>query len=235
MYPSPHVSLLFNNSLEIEGHNERSQLTIPSQILNHPQTRLAISHRRIKIMLLAMLIHREPLKVNIPARPKLRLDRSGDVDGALHIELLDAAFHDAKLDGDYTRHLNRAAERNFAVALTEMQVADAEFRTLDVYRQEDFGSAREVLDVAVPAVFGAAGDCSRALTADLLFQIFICGSGMDILGLRRLGDDAVVCGLAGLDELAFALVPGCEDFGARCTAQDARVDEACETDAGDVA
>ena len=40
---------------------------------------------------------------------------------------------------------------------------------------------------------------------------------------------------AGFDELAFALVPGSEDLGAGCTAEDARVDEACETDAGDVA
>lgn len=37
------------------------------------------------------------------------------------------------------------------------------------------------------------------------------------------------------DELAFALVPGCKDFGAGGAAQDAGVDEAGEFDVGDVA
>lgn len=41
---------------------------------------------------------------------------------------------------------------------------------------------------------------------------------MYILGLRRLGDDPGVRVCAGFDQLAFALVPGCEDLGRGRTA-----------------
>jgi hypothetical protein len=71
-------------------------------------------------MLLAMLIHTKPLKVNIPSRTKLRFHRSRNVDGALHIQLLDPALHDAELERDDARHFNRAAETNLAITLAEM-------------------------------------------------------------------------------------------------------------------
>lgn len=58
---------------------------------------------------------------------------------------------------------------------------------------------------------------------------------MYILGLRRLGDDARVRVCTSLDQLAFSLVPGREDFCRGRAAQDARVDETSEADAGDVA
>jgi hypothetical protein len=92
-----------------------------------------------------------------------------------------------------------------------MQVPYAELGTGDVDREEDFGTAREVLDVAVSAVFGAAGDCSRAFFANLGFQVAGSGASVDILWLRWLGDGAVEMGVRG-DEFAFALVPCVEDF-----------------------
>lgn len=56
---------------------------------------------------------------------------------------------------------------------------------------------------------------------------------MDILRLRRLGDNALQLG--GRDELGLAAVPLREDLGAGGTAQDARVDEAGEADVREVA
>lgn len=72
-------------------------------------------------MLFALLIHTKPLKVDIPARTKLRLHRTRDVNGTLHVELLHAALHNAELDGDDACHFDGAAEGDFAVALEERE------------------------------------------------------------------------------------------------------------------
>ena len=86
-----------------------------------------------------------------------------------------------------------------------MEVADAELGAGDVDGEEDLAAAAEVLDVAVAAVLGAAGDSARALLADFVFQVAGCGARVDVLGLGRLGDDAVEGG--GADEVGFAAVP----------------------------
>ena len=101
--------------------HKRSKLTKPSQILNHPQASLTIRHRSIKIMLFTLLIHTKPLKVDIPAGTKLRLYRTRDVNGTLHVELLHATLHDAEFDGDDACHFDGAAEGYFAVALEERE------------------------------------------------------------------------------------------------------------------
>lgn len=92
---------------------EGVRLTISPQVLNTPQTRLPIRNRRVEIMLLAILVHRESLEINIPARSKLRLDRTWDVDGRLHPELRDAVFHDGEFDRDDAGHFDGAAEGYF--------------------------------------------------------------------------------------------------------------------------
>lgn len=86
-----------------------------------------------------------------------------------------------------------------------MEVADAELGAGDVDGQEDFAAAAQVLDVAVAAVLGAAGDGSRAFLADFFFERAGCGAGVDVLGLGGLGDDAFEVG--GADEVGFAAVP----------------------------
>jgi hypothetical protein len=83
-------------------------------------------------------------------------------------------------------------------------------------------------------VFGAAWDGSCAFFANLFFQFASGGAGVDVLRLRGLSDSAVEVGMCGY-EFAFALVPEFEDVLRGGTAKDAGVDEACETDAGDVA
>lgn len=81
-----------------------------------------------------------------------------------------------------------------------------------MYREEDFGAAREVLDIAVSAVFGPAGNSSCALFSNLCLE-FACGrTCVRVLGLWGFGDGAVEVRVGG-DEFRFALVPGVEDFG----------------------
>lgn len=142
-------------------------------------------------MLFARLIHTKPLKINIPPGAKLGLHRTRYVNGALHIQLGDASLHDAKLEGNDACHFNGAAKGNLAVALAKVQVADAEFGAGNVHREVDFGAAREVLDVAVAAVFGAARDRARAFLGDFGFQVSRGAAGVRVEGLRRLRDDAV--------------------------------------------
>ena len=77
-------------------------------------------------------------------------------------------------------------------------------------------ASTQVLDVAIAAVFRAAGDRSCSLLSYLLFQLSRGGASMHVFRLRGLSDDAFeVC---GGDEFAFAAVPFCEDLGAGCTA-----------------
>jgi hypothetical protein len=187
-------------------------LTISPQVLNHSQTSLAVRNSSIKIMLLAMLIHTEPLKVNVPSRAKLRLHRTRDINRRLHRKLLHATLHHREVDSNNPRHLNRTTERDLAIALREMQIADGELRSLDVYGEVHFAAAREILDIAVAAVLGAAGDGTSALFADFLFGLFVCVAGVHVFGLRGQGDIAVHV-RAGFDQAGFALVPGVEDLG----------------------
>ena len=214
--------------------NVQQQLTVSSQVFNHAETSLTVSNRSIKIVLLAMLVHTEALKVDIPPGAELRLNRTGNVNRRLHGELLHPALHNRKLDRNHTRHLNGATERNLAIALREMQIPNRELGPLDMHRKVNLAAARQVFDVAVAAVLRATGDRAGALVADFLFDVVARGSGVHILGLRRLCDVAVHV-RARFDQAAFALVPSCEDFGGGRAAEDAWVDEAGEFDAWDVA
>ena len=56
---------------------------------------------------------------------------------------------------------------------------------------------------------------------------------MNVVWLGRLSDNAVQ--FVGTDQFAFALVPGCENFGGWGTAENAWVDETWEADVGNVA
>ena len=100
-------------------------------------------------------------------------------------------------------------------------------------RQIHLAAPREVLDVTIPAVLRAAGDGARAFLADFFFDGVRGGAGMYGLGFGWLGDDALEGG--GGDKFGFAGVPFGEDGGAGGAAEDARVDEAGEFEAGDMA
>jgi hypothetical protein len=103
-----------------------------------------------------------------------------------------------------------------------------------MHREIDFGTTREVLDVAIAAVFWPAGYSPRALLTDLLLQFVVSAAYVD--GLRfwwqsnGAGHEA-----AFADELGLAFVPLFENLVRWCTAQDTGMNEAGEFDAWDVA
>ena len=162
-------------------------------------------------MLLAVLIHAKTFESQIARGAIVGLHGTGQEEWGLHIEILHAVLHHGQLDGDDAGHLDRATEADLPIALREVQITDAEFRSGDVHGEEGPAAAGQVLDVAVAAVLGAAGDRPRAFLADFRFQVALGGSGVHVLRLGGLGHNAFQLG--GADEVGFAAVPLCEDFG----------------------
>lgn len=101
-------------------------ITIPvtTQILNHPQTRLAIRNGSIEVMLLPMLVDREALESKIPSRTELWFNRTRLEDGRLHSHLGHSVFNHGEFQRDLTSHFNRTAERDFPVSLGEVQITN---------------------------------------------------------------------------------------------------------------
>ena len=115
-----------------------------------------------------------------------------------------------------------------------MQVPNAELRPLHVHRQVHLTTPRQVLDIAVSSMLWSAGNRSCALFTDLLLDVLAAGTDVNGLRVRRQRYDALemrVC----RDELSLTLVPCRQYLRRRCTAQNAGMDEACETNARDVA
>lgn len=203
--------------------------TISPQVLNTPQRRLPIRHRRIQIVLFPMVIHTEALKRQIPPGPKMRLHGPRQEKRALHRQRLHPLLHHAQLQRDDACNLNGAAEGDLPIALAEMQVSDAELGARDVDGEVHLAAAREVLDVAVAAVFGAAGHRAGAFAADLVLDLVGCTAGVDVLRLWGEGDVAAGVFAERGDELGFTAVPFCEDGGGGGAPEDAGMDVAWES------
>lgn len=210
-----------------------SRVSEALQVLEDPETGLAVRHGDIHIMLLPVLVDRKALERQHAAGPKLRLHRARDEDGTLHLERLDSSLHQRELERDDAGHLYRAAEGYFTVALAEVEVAHGELGARDVYREVCFAPAREVLDVAVSAVLGAARDRAGAFGADFGFECTRGCAGVDVFGLGEVGDDTVES--VEFYELGLTACPFGEDLGGWSTAHDTWVDEAGETHMRDVA
>ena len=163
------------------------------------------------MMLLAILIDTEALKIYVPPRSELRLHWTGDVDGALQPKLLHPTLHNRELNRNLTSHLDSATERNLAIALREVQIPSREFGAFDVDGEVDFGAAGEVLDVTVAAVLGSAGDGSCAFFANLFFHVVAAGADVGGLWFGWKSDNAVHVA-AFANELGFAVVPCFQDF-----------------------
>lgn len=103
-----------------------------------------------------------------------------------------------------------------------MEVSDAELGALDVHRQVDLASSGKILDVAISAVFRAARDRSGAFLADFFFDRVFCAAGMDVDGLRWLGNYSVHS--IGGYQFSFTSVPFREHLRRGCAAQDSWVD-----------
>lgn len=83
--------------------------------------------------------------------------------------------------------------------------------------EEDFGSAGEVLDVAVSTMFRTSWDRASAFFRDFVLHGTCGGAGVGVLGLWWLCNDAVQVRVRR-DEFGFTRVPGFEDFGGGGTA-----------------
>jgi len=176
----------------------------------------------------ALLIHRKALKRQVPTRTIMRLDRPWQEKRTLHIQILHPILHHAQLERNNPRHLNSATERNLPITLTEVQIAHAEFRSGYMNLQERLGPARQIFDVAVAAVFGSTWYRTRTFLSYFLFNGASRGASVDILRLRRLGNDTLEFG--GADEFGFAAVPFGQDFGTGSTAENPWVNEPREAD-----
>lgn len=81
------------------------------------QAGLSVGHRDVHVVLLAMLVDREALKVDVPARAKLRLHGPGQVDGRLEAQISHAVLDHLEVYRNDAGHLDGAAEGDLAVAL----------------------------------------------------------------------------------------------------------------------
>lgn len=71
-----------------------------------------------------------------------------------------------------------------------MQISNRELCAFDVDGQVDLAATRQILDVTVPAMLRATGDRPGTFFPDLGLRFLVGGTGMDVLGLRGLGDHA---------------------------------------------
>jgi hypothetical protein len=92
-------------------------ITEPPQILNDPQRRLPIRHRRVHVVLLPVLVDAKAFEGEVAAGAELGLDGALVEDGGFHAEVGDAVFHHREFEGDDAGHFDGAAEGDLAVTL----------------------------------------------------------------------------------------------------------------------
>lgn len=78
---------------------------------------LPVRDRDVHVVLLAALVDREALKVDVPSRAELGLDWAGNVDGRLDTKVGHAILEHLEVDSDDASHLDGAAEGYLAVTL----------------------------------------------------------------------------------------------------------------------
>lgn len=131
-------------------------MTVPTktlQIVNGPQTCLAVCHCCIKEMLSAILGHGKPLERQVTGGPVLGCHLSRQKHGALEGQLLNAAFDQFDLEGydsslsklataDNQRidtvfyHFDGATEADLSITLTKVKIANGELGSFDMDRQK---------------------------------------------------------------------------------------------------
>lgn len=115
-------------------------VTEAAQVFDNTEAGLAIGNGGVHVVLLAVLVDAEALKVDHAAGAELRLHRAGDVDGRLaadHAELGLAVFDHLELDGDDAGNLDGAAEGDFAVALCVCRLVLSTSQTCGAKNRKD--------------------------------------------------------------------------------------------------
>lgn len=210
------------------------RVSIPPQVFNHPQTSLSVRHSGIEVVLLAVFIDAETFEVDVSSGTKLGLDWTWHIDWALGSKLCHSVLHHAELDRDNSCHFNGSTEGDLAISLRKVQITNGELGSLDVHWKVDFATAGQVLDIAVAAVLGSTRNGSCSLFANLLFDVRASCTSVNVDGLWWLRDIAVHVA-ACLNQSSLPLVPGAQHFVAWSTSEDTWVDQAGETNTGDVA
>ena len=80
------------------------------EVLDTTQRSLAVCDSGIHVVLLAVLVDTETLKVDVSARTELWLDRTGNVDRTLETQIGHTILHDGKLERDLSCHLDGTTE-----------------------------------------------------------------------------------------------------------------------------
>ncbi|MNV69824.1 hypothetical protein D3C71_1627530 [compost metagenome] len=131
------------------------------------------------------------------------------------------------------RHFDRAAERDFPIALREVQIAHRQPAALYVHREEHAGAARKVLDVAIAAVL-ARRHRARALARGLVAVRALQRAHVGRLGRGRIGQRRHAIGV-GVDQRLFAPVPRVQQLFVGQAADQAGMDQPREIHAGNMA
>ena len=97
---------------------------------------------------------------------------------------VDAALDDIDMQMDPSGHLDGSAEGDFAIPLREVVVAHGELGALHIDREIDPRAARNVLDVAVPAML-TRWNCARGFLARLFELRAFQAAEQHAFGRRR--------------------------------------------------
>src|SRR6218665_2181890 len=133
-----------------DGVRLRAAVAKLLQVLDGVQAGLAVGDGHVQVMLFTRFVYRDAFKDQIVL--VAGGDRAGLEDRIFDAVLDHAAFDQADLHVYPASHLDCTAEGDFAVALTEVQVADRQARPFHIYRKVHLGATRQILDVAVAAM-----------------------------------------------------------------------------------
>lgn len=99
-------------------------VAVALEVLDNAQAGLAVGHGGVHVVLLAVLVDAEALKVDHPPGAELRLHGPWQVDGRLaadHAEFRLPVLDHVELDRDDARDFDRAAKGDFPVALCAVE------------------------------------------------------------------------------------------------------------------
>mmetsp|Transcript_20753 Transcript_20753/g.67150 ORF Transcript_20753/g.67150 Transcript_20753/m.67150 type:complete len:531 (-) Transcript_20753:214-1806(-) len=226
------------------------------QVLDAVQHRPLVGQRRVEEVLFALLIDGDAFKDQELGIARLQRPNLEDwVDAEWRWpdrrQHLHASFDDRDLELKEARHLDCTAEGDLAVALREVHVAHRQVGARHEDGQIERAAARQVLDVAIPAVL-TAGHRARRLGRDAVphrVGAHLAGAVAELAEHRaalvwQAGERPCVAVAAGcllcrraffVHQCLLALVPHGQQLGRRGGPNQPRVDEPSEAHARDVA
>ena len=87
-------------------------------------------------MLLAILIHAEPFKGQVPSGPIMRFDRPRQENRRFHAQLRHPVLHHTELERYDAGHFDGSTEGDFPIALGKVEISHAELSPFDMDGQK---------------------------------------------------------------------------------------------------